>query len=288
MTEDRRQTPDDSILGGATLRRSRRTRQTEPQVEETPTLIRGIWLHRLSRTSLIAAILVLVLAVVLAVIGVQHPAQVIALAPAPIQTFIPTFIPLPTSTPTATPTPVPPLIALLAGHSGGIDTGAICPDGLREVDVTKDVAARAQALLTAHGYRVDILAEFDKRLDVTKRDYSPRAFLAIHADSCVYYASGYKVARADNSAIQSEDDRLVRCVSATYAAATQLPFHAGSITTDMTHYHALEEINPQTPAAIIELGFLGSDKDLLKNKRDVLAAGIADGIDAFIKGGQCQ
>lgn len=295
MTDDRPQTTDDSILphGGASQSgvpkgRSRRMRRKETEVEETSTLIRRQWLVRFAKFFQIAGVVVLVLAVVSIFFVSQRPAQVVAVAPAPIKTLLPIIIPIPTATPTVTPTPLPPLIALLAGHSGGIDTGAVCPDGLREVDVTKDVAARALTMLQARGYRVDILAEFDKRLDATKRDYAPRAFLAIHADSCVYYASGYKVARADNTAIQQEDDRLVRCVSAAYAAATQLPFHAGSITTDMTHYHALEEVNPQVPAAIIELGFLGSDKDLLKNKRDILALGIADGVEAFLRGSACQ
>ncbi len=218
------------------------------------------------------------------VLVARRPPEVVALAPPVIQTLVR----LPTATPTVTPTPLPPPIALLAGHSGGIDTGAVCPDGLREVDITTDVAARAQAILEARGYRVDILAEFDARLSATRRDYAPRAFLAIHADSCVYYASGYKVARAEFSANPEQDDRLTHCVSTAYAAATQLPFHAGSITKDMTHYHALNEIDPQTPAAIIELGFLGSDHDLLTNKRDVLAMGISDGIDEFLHGSACQ
>lgn len=204
------------------------------------------------------------------------------MAPAVVQTLIL----LPSPTPTTTPTPVPPPVAILAGHSGGIDTGAICPDGLREVDITTDVAHRARALLEARGYTVEILAEFDPKL-THDRTYAPRLFLSIHADSCVYYANGYKVARADNSAIPQEDDRLTRCVSLAYAAATQLPFHAGSITVDMTHYHGLEEISPQTPGAIIELGFLGSDHDLLKNHRDVLAVGVADGIDRFLQDDQC-
>ncbi|MBI4786543.1 MAG: N-acetylmuramoyl-L-alanine amidase [Chloroflexi bacterium] len=188
----------------------------------------------------------------------------------------------------STPTPDLPRIALLAGHSGGADPGAICPDGLREVDVTTDVSARAKTILEARGYRVDILAEFDKRLSAARRDYSPRAFLAIHADSCVNYASGYKVARAANSAIAPEDDRLVRCVSVAYAAATLLPFHAGSITNDMTQYHGLNEIDPKSPAAILELGFLGSEYDLLKNKRNLLAEGVANGVDDFMQGNACK
>ncbi len=191
-------------------------------------------------------------------------------------------------TPTPTPNLALPLVALLAGHSGGADTGAICPDGLREVDVTTDVAGRAANILQARGYRVDILAEFDSRFANGKRDYAPKAFLAIHADSCVTYASGFKVARASNSAIPAEDDRLVRCVTAEYGAATQLPFHADSITADMTQYHAFNQIDSQSPGAIIELGFLGSEHELLKNHRDVLAEAVANGVDDFMQGNQCR
>jgi N-acetylmuramoyl-L-alanine amidase len=187
-----------------------------------------------------------------------------------------------------TPTPEQPLVALQAGHSGGSDPGAMCPDGLREVDVTTDVAQRAQALLEARGYRVEILAEYDARLSMARRDYAPRVFLALHADSCINHVSGYKVARAANSAIPQEDDRLVRCVSAAYAAATRLPFHADTITTNMTLYHGFMEINPQSPGAILELGFLGGDKDLLKNRRDLLAIGVADGVERFLQGSACQ
>lgn len=242
-------------------------------------MVRRWVLERLSRVFLVAAGIALFGLSCSVVTLARRPPEVLAAF-----RFISTLIPVPTRT----PTPEPPPIALVAGHSGGIDPGASCPDGLREVDITTDVAQRARTLLEARGYRVQILAEFDPRLSATKRDYAPRAFLAIHADSCVYYGSGYKVARAANSAIPQEDDRLVRCVSSAYAPATQLSFHAGSITSDMTHYHGLDEINPLSPGAIIELGFLGSDHDILKNRRDLLAQGIADGLDGFLRGSVCQ
>ena len=253
------------------------------EVAEDASPIRRGALEKLSRFFLIASGVALFGLLFSIVLIARRPPEVVALVPPPIQTIIQ----LPTLTPTVTPTPLPPLVALLAGHSGGIDTGAVCPDGLREVDITTDVAHRAKALLEALGYRVDILAEFDARLSRTRQDYAPNVFLAIHADSCIYYASGYKVARADNSAIPQEDDRLTRCISLAYAAATDLPFHAGSITTDMTHYHGLEEIDPNSPGAIIELGFLGSNHDLLQNHRDILAQGVANGIDDFLKGNGC-
>lgn len=265
----------------------RNDRRFAPPVD-APLPVRRNWLKGFERAALIGGIVAVLLGVVSLVAFWQRPAQVIAMAPAPFQTIIPTIVPIPTRTPTPTPTPLPPLVALVAGHSGGEDPGAVCPDGLREVDITIDVAQRAKQMLQARGYRVEILAEFDPRLNVSRRDYAPNAFLAIHADSCVYYASGYKVARAANSASPQEDDRLVRCVSSSYAAASQLAFHEGSITNDMKHYHGLMKIHPLSPGAIIELGFMGSDRAILVNQREQLALGIANGIERFLRGSACQ
>lgn len=261
-----------------TTRKSRksRTRRTLPQQ----------WLQTLARLTLVASGFVLLFACILSVLSVRQLDHAIALVATP--TLTPKVVSRVSPTPIFTPTPLPPLVALLAGHSGGDDPGALCADGLREVDITTDVAARAKVMLEARGYRVDILAEFDKRLNALKRDYAPSVFLAIHADSCVYYASGYKVARAAYSASPQEDDRLVRCISSSYAAASGLPFHEGSITMDMTHYHGLMKIHPQSPGAIIELGFMGSDRNVLVNQREQLALGIANGIERFLQASLCK
>lgn len=271
------------------------TRQEKKSKAETGaavapvSLVRRGALEKLAHGFLAAAVVAVFGIFVSAILISQKPPQVIAVVEF-VETVIPlpTRAPTPTATPAPTPTPEPPPVALLAGHSGGNDTGALCPDGLREVDITTDVAQRAKLMLEARGYRTDILAEFDRRLNAQKRDYAPRAFVAIHVDSCVNYASGYKVARAEFSAIAGEDDRLVQCLKSAYGAATQLPFHEGSITRDMTHYHGLNEIDAKSPGAIIELGFLGSDKALLKGKRDIMAMAIADAVDAFLKGYPCQ
>lgn len=250
---------------------------------ENNSMVRTDALKSLARFFRWALILFVLSGVIYLILDIQRPSQVLAIVP-----ILPTFTPEPTRTPTPTPTPVPPPIAIVAGHSGGIDPGASCSDGLREVDVTTEVARRIKAIMDAHGNRVEILAEFDPRLSATKRDYAPRVFLAIHADSCIYEATGYKIVRAENSVTPQEDDRFVRCINTAYAAATKLPFHEGSITRDMTHYHGMNEINPTTPAAIIELGFLGGDHDLLKFKRDILSQGIVSGIEDFLKGNACK
>jgi N-acetylmuramoyl-L-alanine amidase len=97
-------------------------------------------------------------------------------------------------------------------------------------------------------------------------------------------ASGFKVARVAASAIPEEEDRLVTCLIEKYAAASGLAVHQNSITFDMTVYHAFNEIDPETPGAIIELGFMGADREVLTDSSYLLAQGIAQGISCFLEG----
>ena len=196
-------------------------------------------------------------------------------------------IPLNAPTPTATAvpalsltsTPHTPRIGIIAGHSGS-DSGAICPDGLQEVDVNRDVARRVVALLAQRGWVVDLLDEFDVRLN----GYQADALLSIHADSCGFPGkSGFKVVGAESSFTPSAT-MLVDCIAQYYAERTGLPFDANTITYDMTRYHAYYEIDRNTSAAIIEIGFLLDDREILTQRSDVVAAGIADGLVCFIEG----
>jgi hypothetical protein len=50
----------------------------------------------------------------------------------------------------------------------------------------------------------------------------------------------------------------------------------------MLYYHAFREVSQRTPAAILELGFLYYDRDLLKNHPDRAAQGIVDGLMCFL------
>jgi len=61
------------------------------------------------------------------------------------------------------------------------------------------------------------------------------------------------------------------------------PFHSGSVTNDMTSYHAFEEIDPQTPAAIIEIGFMNLDYGILTQRPDLIARGVTDGILCYVR-----
>jgi N-acetylmuramoyl-L-alanine amidase len=51
----------------------------------------------------------------------------------------------------------------------------------------------------------------------------------------------------------------------------------------MASYHAFDEINENTPASIIEAGFLNLDRQFLTQNPDIAAQGIADGILCFIR-----
>ncbi len=185
--------------------------------------------------------------------------------------------------PTTTPR-ISPRIGLVAGHSGN-DSGAVCSDalgGFREVDINLNVASLVREQLIAQGYEVDLLAEFDPRLT----DYHALALVSLHADSCVYIndlATGFKVASAISTKYPEQAQRLTNCLVNRYAAITGLQSHPGSVTADMSNYHAFNEINPDTPAAIIETGFMNLDRQILTEHPEVIADGITSGILCFVR-----
>lgn len=172
-----------------------------------------------------------------------------------------------------------PLIGIVAGHSG-FDSGAICPDGLTEVSVNQKISAYVQQGLAEDGINVEVLQEFDPKL----KGYNATALISIHADSCNYIndqATGFKVASAFANPRPERSARLTACIRNRYAQVTGLPLH-NSITPDMTSYHAFSEINNQTVAVIIEVGFLNLDRQILTQNPDIIADGIVASIMCFI------
>jgi N-acetylmuramoyl-L-alanine amidase len=175
-------------------------------------------------------------------------------------------------------------IGIVAGHSGN-DSGAVCMDGngnvtLTEADVNLKIAAMVQEQLTQKGYQVDLLREYDTRLN----GYRALAIVSIHNDSCEYIndqATGFKVAAALNTNDLNRANRLTACLVDRYQQVTQMNFHAGSITADMREYHSFREIDPSTVAAIIETGFLNLDREMLTKQTDRIAQGVVDGILCF-------
>ena len=199
----------------------------------------------------------------------------------------PTLTPSPAPTmaiPTVDPDTLPPRVGIVAGHWGS-DTGAVCPDGLQEVNVNVSIAVKVVQLLESLGYEVDLLEEFDARLD----GYDADVLVSIHADSCEPFPgadpplSGFKVASVEESAVPAEEQRLVECLADHYAARTGMRYHASTVTYDMTRYHTFYEVAQWTPAAIIETGFLYADRHIINGQPALVAQAIAEGIVCFLE-----
>jgi N-acetylmuramoyl-L-alanine amidase len=181
----------------------------------------------------------------------------------------------------ATPSSNQPLhIGIVSGHWGN-DSGAVCQNGTTEAQVNLDIATLVQQKLTALGYNVDLLQEFDSRLN----GYRAALLISIHNDSCDFIndqATGFKVAASTYSLDPQLSNRLTASLTVRYATTTGLPFHAGSITINMQDYYAFREVNPETNAAIIETGFLNKDYAILTEQPGLIADGIVAGIQCYV------
>lgn len=191
--------------------------------------------------------------------------------------------------PAATPT-LPPStprwmqqIGIVSGHRGPEnDPGAVCEDGLTEAEINFAVAQLVVEQLRGQGYDVDLLDEFDARL----QNYRAAALVSIHANTCQDFGaptSGYLVAKAAARPPGGVDDLLAECIGLYYGAATRLE-RRFTLTVDMTNYHTFREIHATTPAAILELGFMRDDRALLTEQQDLLASAIVNGVNCFLRG----
>lgn len=178
-------------------------------------------------------------------------------------------------------------IGIVAGHMGahpdtGLeDPGAVCPDGLTEAGVNAEIARLVVQGLEGAGWETLLLEEFDTRLD----GFRGSALVSIHADSCAAIneeATGFKLSSALDTAVPDRSQRMVACLADRYGRVTDLRFHPNSVTRDMTEYHTFYEVHSQTPAAIIEAGFLFLDRGFLTEEPDRAARGIVDGVLCFV------
>jgi N-acetylmuramoyl-L-alanine amidase len=194
---------------------------------------------------------------------------------------------MPTATVFATAIPTPNWavrVGIVSGHRGPQnDPGAVCPDGLTEREINFNTAQVVVRQLQSLGYTVDLLDEFDPRL----QNYQAAALLSIHANTCREWpdgeiVSGYLIAApAARVTARGNDELLVDCVSRAYAGASGLTRREGS-TIDMTDYHNFREIHPLTPGAIIELGFMRADRELLLQP-ERMGQGLVQGLLCFLE-----
>lgn len=192
-------------------------------------------------------------------------------------TTIPTIQPTQVSTPNWLQR-----IGIVAGHRGPEnDPGAVCEDGLTEAEITFNVAEQIVTNLRALNYTVDLLDEFDPRLN----DYQAAALVSIHANTCQDFGevvSGYLIAKAASRPDGGIDTILAECLAQKYEERVDLE-RRYSLTLDMTDYHTFREIHPLTPAAIVELGFMLADREYLTEQPDLLAQALTNGVICFLQ-----
>lgn len=180
-------------------------------------------------------------------------------------------------------------IGVVAGHSGRprdasfeSDPGAVCPDGLTELEINEAVAREVVAALRRLEYQVDLLEEFDERL----AGYEADVLVSVHTNDCQDYGdagTGFSAAAASaRQTTRGDDEYLLECLIDQYGKTTGLPRHFG-LTYDMTDYHTFGEVSADTPTAIIELGFMNRDRLMLTTQRPLLAQGIVNGILCFLQ-----
>ena len=172
-------------------------------------------------------------------------------------------------------------IAIISGHAGS-DSGAICTDAndeptLTEADLNAQIATAVVERIRQTDVDVFLLDEYDAQLNGLQTD----VLLSLHIDSCIQ-ASGYKAASSEASTIPEQDRRLVACIDTHYSQATEIGYHANTLTHDMLGYHAFNRIHPNTPAAILEMGFLGGDQQLLVSEQGRVVQGIVDSLLCFL------
>ena len=176
-----------------------------------------------------------------------------------------------------TQSPGPLRVGIIAGHKDS-DSGAVCDDGLTEASITLDLANRVLANLARLGINGELLSEFDNRLT----GYQSDAVVSIHVDSCSAEAaslSGYKTAAATDPGSAA----LKGCLDQKYTAGTGLGYNEFTVTRDMIDYHAFRSVATQTPIVIIEVGFMGLDRNLLTIEAQIPSDAITEGIICFLE-----
>lgn len=156
-------------------------------------------------------------------------------------------------------------------------------DGITETEVSLEIAARLAAVLRSHGYLVDVIPT------TVPQGYLADAFVALHLDGDgTGENSGYKLAHGTRRG--PYEQQLLDDIKDEYGAATGLPYDELHITAAMRGYFAFSwqryrsATSPFTPSVILEMGFLSNDGDraLAMDHPDVLAVGIANGIERFL------
>ena len=156
-------------------------------------------------------------------------------------------------------------------------------DGLSELTVSMEIANQLADLLRSHGYLVDIIPT------TVPSGYLADTFVSLHMDGDgTGENSGYKLAHGSRRG--PYEQQLLEAIKDEYGAATGLDYDQAHVSRNMLGYFAFSwqryrsATSPFTPSVILEMGFLSNDGDraLALDHPDVLARGIANGIERFL------
>jgi hypothetical protein len=156
-------------------------------------------------------------------------------------------------------------------------------DGITETEVSLEIATRLADLLKTHGYIVDIIPT------TVPQGYLADVFVALHLDGdSTGENSGYKMAHGTRRG--PYEQQLLEDIKEEYGIATELDYDGGRVSNGMRAYYAFSwqryrsATSPFTPSVILEMGYLSNDGDrgLAMDHPDVLARGIANGIERFL------
>lgn len=182
------------------------------------------------------------------------------------------------------------VIILDAGH-GGSDSGAIneglpdiIGDETEEEDITLEVILALGNTLTNRGYDVKYTRIFDEYISPANRlkfiqDMEPDCFISIHCNSSTNeYARGIETIYRD-----SYDYPLAASIHKSLIAETELK-DRGIKNDEKGLKRRLAVLSDlETPACLVELGFLSNEEDLdyMKNNWPIMVEAIAEGVDAW-------
>jgi N-acetylmuramoyl-L-alanine amidase len=189
-------------------------------------------------------------------------------------------------TPTARPSNGKVLVMLDPGH-GGKDPGAIGPSGLREVDVILPVAKRVAEILERQGIAVkmtrnsDYFVGLDERVTMS-RDAGASLFVSIHANSID--------GRPDVNGLELYHYNLGQSFAETVHSTVLDYVNKNGFYLADRHVRSARFLvlrKSSIPAILVETGYLTSEEEAARLRRDdyqrVMAEGIAKGIVQYIK-----
>jgi N-acetylmuramoyl-L-alanine amidase len=215
---------------------------------------------------------------------VEVPINVPRTSPRPIT--ITTPAPKQDTSPTARPSNGRVLVMLDPGH-GGKDPGAIGLGGLREVDVILPVAKRVAEILEKQGIAVkmtrnsDYFVGLDERVTMS-RDAGATLFVSIHANSIDN--------RPDVNGLELYHYNLGQSFAETVHNTVLDYVNKNGFYLNNRHVRSARFLvlrKSAIPAILVETGYLTSEAEAARLRRDdyqrVMAEGIAKGIVQYIR-----